>query len=80
MTNFHIHLSDKSQKVWGFNSYSNDKEQKYNTIFYYGRVGIPMQRLNKTNKWFSSYYDCYDHLHKKIKEKLVLLKIFSTSS
>lgn len=69
MNNFHIHLSDKSQKVWGFNSYSNEKEGKYNAIFYYGRIGTPMQKLTKTNKWFSTYYDCYDYIHKKIKEK-----------
>ncbi len=69
MSNFHIHLSDKSQKVWGYNSYSNDKKRKYNAIFYYGRIGVPMQRLAKINKWFSSHYDCYDYIHKKIKEK-----------
>lgn len=70
MSNFHINLSDKSQKVWGFCSYSNEKEGEYDIIFYYGRIGIPMQKLTKANKSFSSSYDCHVYLQKKIKEKL----------
>lgn len=64
-----FNIWDGHFKMWGFDMYSNEKTGESNVIIYYGRITDSLQKLRKLNKKFKTYFDCYDYIMAKIKDK-----------
>jgi predicted DNA-binding WGR domain protein len=63
-----VNILDNHFKVWGFDCFSQDNGEATVTT-YWGKIGLPMQRLNSKTKPFPSYADAYDYIMLKIREK-----------
>jgi len=63
-----VNISDNHFKVWGFDCFE-DNTGKCDVITYWGRIGLSMQKLAKNTKQFPGYFDAYDYIMDKIKEK-----------
>lgn len=56
-------------KVWGFDVFKGENGYPSTVITYWGRIGVPMERLPKNKKEFLTYREAYDYAWSKIFEK-----------
>jgi len=64
-----VNILDNHSKVWGYDFFSKEGGGSNTIITYYGKIGLSMQNLRKTEKEFNNYYDARDYVMQKIKEK-----------
>lgn len=65
-----VNITENHFKVWGYDWFSNTQNSENELIAYYGRIGLPMQHLNKHRKTFACWYDARMYIKKKIDEKI----------
>ncbi len=55
-------------KMWGYDSFRSESGES-EVIFYWGRIGTPMHKLQKKRKYFKSWGDAYYFVRNKVDEK-----------
>jgi len=66
----YFHIDDGHSKIWGLDVFRGIDNHATTVLTYWGRIGVPMDRLQKKEKDFKSYYDAYDFAWEKIQEKI----------
>ena len=64
----YCHIWDGHFKVWGYDSYKSDGGP-FEFICYWGRIGVPMQRLQKRRREFSKFGEARAFLMAKLQDK-----------
>jgi predicted DNA-binding WGR domain protein len=67
METVYVNIKDNHFKVWGCDCFSSDSESE--VITYWGRIGVPMQRLQKNRKKFGSFAEASGYVMRKVREK-----------
>ena len=69
MSLIYVNALRNSFKVWGGNLYVNIQTSQSELITYFGRIGMPMQKLRQHTKTFNSSTEAQDFFYKKMQEK-----------
>ena len=65
-----VNISDNHFKVWGHDGFCSDKTGEHEIITYWGRIGLPMYRLQKHKKYIDNFHDARKYIFAKIAEKI----------
>ena len=68
----YFNINDNHFKIWGFDCFRSTNGGKHTLITYWGKIGLPMERLQKKEKYFENWHDLYDYIWDKMKEKIDL--------
>jgi len=65
----YVNMNGNHFKMWGFDMFGNEITGETKITSYWGRIGVSMGKLQKKTKTFKTYFDAYDYISVKIREK-----------
>lgn len=65
-----VNIESGHFKVWGFDAFHQEDTGEGRIITYWGKIGLPMHKLRKHEKTFTSWGDAYNYARAKVDEKL----------
>lgn len=68
--NVYVNIDNHHFKVWGYDSFVKHDSEETTIITYWGRIGLPMCRLNKNKLTFPIKEKAQDYIWNKIQEKI----------
>lgn len=57
-------------KMWGFDTFENNDTGEWRLILYWGKIKNNLSKLQKKEKKFDGYWDCFDYIKDTIDGKL----------
>lgn len=64
-----VHINNGHSKVWGYDCFTQEATGETEVITYWGRIGLPMHKLQQKRKQFPRFFDAYDYIRAKVDEK-----------